>query len=222
MFINSQKYLPWANISRCELNPVSITDRDIGDFIPRRHRFRSSYDIFFSGKFQRQCQFALWLQREWHTGLLKGSDGVHMWTAEAALSHLLLLYSNQETQLTSLLTNSTLRACKPERFVFWTLFHRQVFILLLSVSPKQKSFYQIMLRWENRGRNLFPCAPFLGVNRCHASTQISTIVGHTVWLYNSSLCSALRITTSFPGWGKVKEMRGRIKIPGRRAHTGPK
>lgn len=33
-----------------------------------------------------------------------------MWTAEAALSHLLLLYSNQETQLTSsLLTNNTPR-----------------------------------------------------------------------------------------------------------------
>lgn len=33
---------------------------------------------------------------------------MHMWTAEAALNHLLLLYSNQETQLTSsLLTNNT-------------------------------------------------------------------------------------------------------------------
>lgn len=57
--------------------------------------------------------------------------------------------------------------------------------------------------------------PF-GVNRCHASTQISTMVGHNIWLYNSSLRFALRITTSWDT--KIKEMRGCIKIPRHRMH----
>lgn len=110
MFVNSQN----TNISRQKLpQSVSITDwqishRDMWDFIPRSHLFRSSYDIFLRDV-QHRCQFALWLQRVTH------------WPAEGSVARtrgrlrqpLVTSYSNQETQLTSsLLTNNTPRTRK--------------------------------------------------------------------------------------------------------------